>query len=193
MREWGKSRLIHASDMRVIKTLASGTIIRQDFRTAAQFVFFDTGDEHWQYATHGGTMFVVRHQGKPYGLICRHVLKDFHRRQLVVTDRRQGNQIAGLRSVAYPSEPKDAAIDTDLLDVAVIQVSDDVDAVFFKDAAYILDEKTLPKCSCPASRPRRDRLSPLERGPPLPNPANTWAGFGGEGLVGAAFREDALR
>jgi hypothetical protein len=35
-------RLIHASDKRVTQTLASGTIIRQDFRTAVRFVFFDT-------------------------------------------------------------------------------------------------------------------------------------------------------
>jgi hypothetical protein len=128
--------------MRVTQTLASGTIIRQDFRTAARFVFFDTGDENWQYATHGGTMFVVLYKGKPYGLTCRHILKDFRWQQIVITDRRHGTQIAGLRTVAYPSQPKDAAIDTDLLDVAVIQFSDNVDASFFKDAAYILDEKT---------------------------------------------------
>lgn len=129
--------------MRVTHTLASGIIIRQDFRTAARFVFFDTGDEQWQYATHGGTMFVVLYKGGPYGLTCRHVLKDFDWHQLLVTDQRQGKQIAGLRSVAYPSQPTDAAIDTDLLDVAVIQFSDDVGAAFFKDAAYILDEKTM--------------------------------------------------
>jgi hypothetical protein len=129
--------------MRVTQTLASGTIIRQDFRTAARFVFFDTGDEQWQYATHGGTMFIVLYKAKPYGLTCRHVLKDFEWHQLVVTDQRHGRQIAGLRSIAYPSQPKDAAIDTDVLDVAAVQFSDDVDAAFFKDAAYILDEKTM--------------------------------------------------
>jgi hypothetical protein len=110
--------------MRVTQTVASGVIIRQDFRTSARFVFFDTGDERWQYATHGGTMFVVLYKGEPYGLTCRHVLKDFDWPQLLVTDQRQGKQIAGVRSVAYPSQPKDAAIDTDLLDVAVIQFSD---------------------------------------------------------------------
>jgi len=69
--------------------------------------------------------------------------KDFNWRQLVVTDQRQCRQIAGLRSVAYPSQPKNAAVDTDLLDVAVIQFSDDVDAAFFKDAAYILEDMTI--------------------------------------------------
>ena len=72
-----------------------------------------------------------------------HVLKDFGWHQLAVTDQRQGRQVAGLRSVAYPSLTMRLAIDTDLLDVAVIQFSDDVDAAFFKDAAYVLDEKTM--------------------------------------------------
>jgi hypothetical protein len=58
------ARLIHSADVRVTQTLASGTIIRQQFRTAARFVFFDTGDEQWQYATHGGTMFIVALQGQ---------------------------------------------------------------------------------------------------------------------------------
>ena len=130
--------------MRVTQTLASGEAIRQDFRTAGRFVFFDTGLEQWQYATHGGTMFLVFYNDKPYGLTCRHVLNDFGLHQLVVTDRRQeGSQIAGLQSVAYPSKPKDAAIDTDVLDVAVIQFSDDVGAEFFKDPAYILDKNTM--------------------------------------------------
>ena len=136
-------RLIHSTDMRVTQTLASGITIRQDFRTAARFIFFDTGIDQWQYATHGGTIFVVLYKGEPYGVTCRHVLKEFDWSQLVVTDQRHGTQIAGLQSVAYPSRPKDAAIDTDLLDVAVIQFSSDVDAAFFKDAAYILDEKTM--------------------------------------------------
>jgi hypothetical protein len=121
--------------MRVTQSDASGTIIRQDFRTAARLVFFDTGDEQWQYATHGGTLFVVLYEGKPYGLTCQHVLKDFDWHQLVVTDQRQGRQVDRLSLVAFPSQPRDAATDTDLLDVAVIQFSDNVDAAFFKEAA----------------------------------------------------------
>ncbi len=130
-------------DFRVTQTLRSGTIVRQDFSTSARFVFFDTGHEHWQYGTHGGTLFIVLFRGKPYGLTCQHVLKDFGWHQLVVTDQRVGRQIAGLRSVAYASQPKDAAIDTDLLDIAVVQFSSNVDAAFFKDAAYVVDDNTI--------------------------------------------------
>jgi hypothetical protein len=76
-------------------------IIRQDFTTAARFVFFDTGLEEYRYATHGGTLFVVTYQGKPYGLTASHVFQDFSDGQLVVTDRRHGSEIAGVAAVPH--------------------------------------------------------------------------------------------
>lgn len=54
--------------MRVTQTLSSGLVIRQDFRDPVRFVFFDTGLYEWQYATHGGTMFVVRFGRSHYAL-----------------------------------------------------------------------------------------------------------------------------
>ena len=135
-------RLIFRDDQRVTQTLASGTVIRQDFAAATRMVLFDSGMKEWQYATHGGTLFIVIYRGKPYAVTCRHVLQDFNWHQLVVTDTRNGRAIAGLKSVAYPSQPREAATDTDLLDVTVIEFSDDIDASFFKDKAYVLDSAT---------------------------------------------------
>jgi hypothetical protein len=137
-------RLIHSADRRVTQTLASGTIIRQDFGTATRFVFFDTGLEEWLYATDGGTMFVVAYKGRPYGLTCRHVFKSFDWSQLVVTDLKDiGTKRAGLRSIAYPGAAVGEAVGSDVLDVAVIQFGEDVDLGFFHDSAYILDENTV--------------------------------------------------
>ncbi|MCC7252371.1 hypothetical protein [Hyphomicrobium sp.] len=136
-------RLINKTDMRVTQQLASGVIVRQDFRTATRFVFFDTGLDYWQYATHGGTLFVVTYAGRPYALTCRHVLKDFEWRQIVVTNARMGRNIAGLKTVAYPSRPTEEAVGSDILDVALIEFSDDIRADFFTDAAYILDPNTM--------------------------------------------------
>src|SRR6202008_2449447 len=99
-----RAKLIQSADQRVTQTLASGTIIRQDFRPATRFVFFDTGLEEWPYATHGGPLFVILYRGKPYGLTCRHVFKTFDWGQLAVTDERHGRAIAGLR---YLSEQTD--------------------------------------------------------------------------------------
>lgn len=136
-------RLIHKADKRVEQTLSSGIHVRQDFRRSARLVLFDTGLDEWTYATHGGTLFVVALRGKPYGLTCGHVLKDFGWRQLVVTDRRDGKQVAGLKSIYYPSQPEEHAVGSDVLDVTVVEFSDDVDPSFFKDAPYIIDPRTV--------------------------------------------------
>jgi hypothetical protein len=112
--------------MKTSQVLASGITIRQDIRDAVRAVLFETGFEGWEYATHGGTLFVVNYQGKVYGVTCAHVLKDFNWNQLVVTDRKTGTGIAGLKTVCYPSSPRDAAVDADILDVAVIEFADDI-------------------------------------------------------------------
>jgi hypothetical protein len=141
--ERAEATLIHAADKRVTQTLASGTIIRQDFRTATRFVFFDTSVDEWQWATDGGTLFVVAYRGKPYAITCRHVFKSFDWGQLIVTTEQFGGTRAPLRYIAYPSSPIAAAIDTDLMDVAVIQFDDDVDLGLFEDKVYLIDDTTV--------------------------------------------------
>ena len=135
-------RLIERMDHRVTQTLASGTIIRQDFRTATRFVFFDTGIAEWQWATDGGTLFVVGFRGKPYAITCRHVFKSFDWGQLIVTTEQFGGVEASIRYIAYPSNPTGAAVETDLMDVAVIQFDDGVDLGSFK-TAYLIDDNTV--------------------------------------------------
>jgi hypothetical protein len=138
-----RTKLIHSADQRIEQRLASGVTIRQDFRTSTRFPFFQTGHDEWQYATNGGTLFVVQYRGKPYGLTCRHIVQTFDWSQLVVTSERFGGGAAGLAHVAYASNPLGYAIDTDVLDLAVIQFSEDVDCAFFKDAPYLIDERTI--------------------------------------------------
>jgi hypothetical protein len=138
-----RTKLIHSADQRVQQRLASGVMIRQDFRASTRFPFFHTGHNEWQYATNGGTLFVVQYRGKPYGLTCRHILQTFDWSQLVVTAERFGGGAAGLGHVAYASNPVGHAVDTDVLDLAVIQFSEDVDCAFFKDAPYLIDERTI--------------------------------------------------
>jgi hypothetical protein len=138
-----RPRLIHLPDQRITQTLASGIMVRQDFRTATRFPFFHTGHDQWQYASYGGTLFVVLYGGKPYGLTCRHVLQTFDWGQLVITAERFGGGAAGLSKIAYATNPTGYAVDTDVLDLAVIQFSDDVASAFFTDAAYLIDENTV--------------------------------------------------
>jgi hypothetical protein len=120
------------------QTLASGMTIRQDFRDSARFVMFETGVEEWEYATHGGSAFIVKYQNHILGITCRHVLGDFNWRQIALTDEKFGKNIAGLKSIFYPSKPEEATQGSDLLDVAVVQFSNDVGAESFNDRAYSL-------------------------------------------------------
>ena len=131
--------------MRITQKLSSGVIVRQDFTTASRFVFFDSGNDDWRYATHGGTMFVVQYRGRLFGLTCGHILQDFEWKQLQVTDAKFGKNLANIRAVYNPSSPKNEAIDTDIVDVAIIEFTEDIDTKFFTDAAYIIDENKIAK------------------------------------------------
>ena len=116
--------------------------MRQDFRDSVRFVMFETGFEGWEYATHGGTLFVASLNGKPFGITCRHVLGDFDWRQLAITEAKFGQHFAGLKGIFYPSSPQGAAIGSDVLDIAVVQFADDVGPDFFTDPPYIIDDNT---------------------------------------------------
>jgi hypothetical protein len=124
------------------QTLATGIYIRQDFHDCVRIVLYETGDEQWRHATHGGTAFVVVFRGRPFAFTCRHVLQDFEWRQLVITNTKLGRKIARLQSVAYATQPEGAAEETDIIDIVVIECAPDVTATFFKDTAYILDSGT---------------------------------------------------
>lgn len=129
--------------MQITQQLASGLIIRQDFRDSVRFVMFETGVVGWEYGTHGGTAFIVNYGGRFWGITCRHVLVDFKWKQLALTDSKFGRNIAELRLVYYPSEPIEAAEGSDILDIAVVEFSADADAAFFNDRAYIIDDNTI--------------------------------------------------
>jgi hypothetical protein len=131
--------------MKITQRLSTGITVRQDFRDSVRFVTFQTGVEGWEYATHGGTAFIVNFRGKPFGLTCRHVRHDFYWGQLAITAAklgRKGSQFAALKSLAYPSDPGGEAVGTDILDVAIVEFADDVGTDFFTDPPYIIDANT---------------------------------------------------
>jgi hypothetical protein len=128
--------------MRVQQRLASGITIRQDFRTSVRFPIFETGYEEWPYATEGGTLFLVTFRGRVFGLTCRHVLGSFDWQQLRVTEAKYGRMFAPIRGLVYPSAPTGAAIDTDILDIAVVEFAPEIGPNFFPDPPYILDSNT---------------------------------------------------
>jgi hypothetical protein len=130
---------------KITQQLSTGITVRQDFRDSVRFAMFRTGVEGWEYSTHGGTAFIVNFRGKPFGLTCRHVLRDFYWGQLAIAAAkfgRKGSQFAVLKSLVYPSDPRGEAVGTDILDVAVVEFADNVRADFFTDPPYIIDTNT---------------------------------------------------
>jgi hypothetical protein len=136
-----------APSMRVQQRLASGITIRQDFRTSVRFPIFGTGYEEWPYATEDGTLFLVMFRGRVFGLTCRHVLGSFDWQQLRVTEAKYGRMFAPIRGLVYPSAPTGAAIDTDILDIAVVEFAPEIGPNFFPDPPYILDSNTCGSAS----------------------------------------------
>lgn len=137
----------HRMNLPAIQRLKSGLLVQQDFRVAARFAFFDTGFEGFRYGTHGGTIFISRYNFKYFAITCHHILQDYEWRQIIITDMKGGRRVAGIKSVSTPAAPRGHAVDTDLLDIAIIEFSDELTASFFDGGAYILDEKTISKSS----------------------------------------------
>lgn len=128
--------------MKISQELSSNVIIEQDFKTSARFVMFETGYEGWEYATDGGTLFVVNLGGKLLALTCGHVLKDFDPKTLCVTNARFGTHVAGFQALRRIKAATPDATETEATDVVVVELSD-VDPVFFTDPAYVIDAGTI--------------------------------------------------
>jgi hypothetical protein len=79
-----------------------------------------------------------------YGITCEHVRgRDFEWKQLVITNTKFGNRTARPKGFYLVSDPSGSAVDSDLLDIVVIEFSEDVDAEFFQGMAYVLDQGTV--------------------------------------------------
>ena len=74
--------------MRVTQKLVSGLVVRQDIPNAVRPVFFKTDFEEWLYATHGGTLSLIRFRGRVYGLTCNHVFMDFPTGRLFIVGKK---------------------------------------------------------------------------------------------------------
>jgi hypothetical protein len=128
------------------QTLASGLVIRQDFCEAARAIFYQTELADFLYATDGGTLFVVKYRGTLYGLTCKHVLKGWNAGTLFVTRRKmaeKGTPPAPIVNIAYPSQPIDAAEDTDITDICVLCFAPDIAPDFFHGTEYVIDANTI--------------------------------------------------
>jgi hypothetical protein len=114
-----------------------------------------TGIEEFQYATHGGTAFVVSYKHRLYAVTCRHVFKDFDEGQLTLFGAQfpsKGEKPAKIGAVCCPSSPLASAVGTDVTDFCLIEFETNVTTEFFGGNAYALNGRTV--CSSAAG----DRL-----------------------------------
>lgn len=141
--------------MKQTQILSSGLSIEQDLNAAVRPALFQTDYEDFLYATHGGTLFIVSFKGRPYALTCGHIFKDFEFGRLFIpADKfaKKGAKPATLKGLCYPSDPRHGAVDTDVVDICVVEFADPIDANFFNDAAYMIERKTV------ATSKRGDKL-----------------------------------
>ncbi len=132
--------------MRRPQTLSNGLVVRQDFGDAVRAVFFQTEYDEFLYATHGGTLFIVGFKERLYGLTCKHVFGDFSPDRLFITQDKQGTKgsmPAPVKGLCYPSAPRDAAVGGDVVDICAIEFATDIAPDFFRDSAYIIDDRTV--------------------------------------------------
>jgi hypothetical protein len=132
--------------MRRPQTLSTGLVVRQDFSDAVRAVFFQTEYDEFLYATHGGTLFIVSFQQRLYGLTCKHVFGDFSPGRLFITQDKQatkGSMPAPVEGLCYPSAPRDAAVNGDVVDLCAIRFADHIASDFFRDSPYIVDDRTV--------------------------------------------------
>jgi hypothetical protein len=131
--------------MAELQRLESGLLIRQDFRKCVRNVFFDTAYPDFPYSTYGGTIFIIYFDRKCYAITCRHVFKDFNWGQIAITNKRGGKWLAGIDSVIFASRPQNDAVDSEILDVAILELRSDAGISFFSDNLYIIDKNTVSR------------------------------------------------
>lgn len=109
-------------------------------KRATRCVLFETDLEDLDYATSGGTAFVISAFGRPFGVTAMHVQKGFPWGKLVITNSKFGSQIAGIDGIYHGKDPAKDSVDSDILDLAIISFSPDTPLEFFKSDFYEIDE-----------------------------------------------------
>jgi SEC-C motif len=113
--------------------------VPREIADSVRFVCFETHLEDFRYATNGGTAFIVRRKGTPFGITCRHVLRGFSIDDLVITDARTGRKAAGIKGMYHPTNLRGENEGSDLDDICVIAFNE-FEGQFF-DGAYDLDRQ----------------------------------------------------
>jgi hypothetical protein len=111
-------------------------------------VLFQTDLEDFQYATDGGTLFIVSYRGRPYGVTCNHVMKSFGYDDLAIfgsfnfAKGAAGANIKGYYRHGSSASNTDNTEGADVRDICIIVFADEVDLAFFGSDIYPIEENT---------------------------------------------------
>jgi len=131
--------------MRFQQRLASGLYIRQDIANAIRLPLFGSDFPEFPLWTHGGSVVLLSYLGKVYALTCKHIVcgdSKLWSALMVPTSKHGGSAflVSGCRT-AHAAWGH--AAETDILDLAVLRFTDDVDATAFGGGTYVLDPNTI--------------------------------------------------
>ena len=138
------------AEMMVRLSPSPGGVLHHRIGDAVRPVFFQTDHEEFLYATDGGTLFLVRFKGRIYGITARHVFtgNGFEPNRLFVTrDKfaKKGTPPAPIKGIYYPSSPHGAAEGTDIIDLCLIDFSEDIAPDFFIGSPYDMDTRPVER------------------------------------------------
>lgn len=117
----------------------------QNIKDSIRFPMFETGVTEFPYATHGGTIFLVNLDNIVYALTARHIAaegkpEEFDWKELVVTNKKFGDMVSGIKNMYKLSKFKGHAIGSDIGDIIIFELSEKPG--FFHDTAFIVSEGT---------------------------------------------------
>lgn len=130
--------------MQRTQQLASGLVVRQDFRDAARLVFFASDIPEFPFWTPGGTAFVVNFESRPYLVTCAHVINQAPSGdEPVITNVKFGNEPVRAKAIHRVHDLDGGVLDADMADVVVLSFDMAVSVGAFVDSAYVINADTV--------------------------------------------------
>lgn len=115
-------------------------------KAATRPILFDTRLEEYPLASYGGTITLVRFEGRIFGITCRHAFGDFRWQDLLLMNSRRGGECIRPRTMHGMTQAVDHAIDSSLLDIAIISF-EDVEHSWFVEQPLVMSAETVADCS----------------------------------------------
>jgi hypothetical protein len=119
--------------------------VLQDIISCVRPVLYDTGITDFQYATHGGTLFLVVYESRVCALTCAHVFGDFDSETLLVP----ADQIPEEGAPAVTPQGRyvsvnlqGAAEGSDIQDISVLDFPGQATIEFFKNNPFAISEES---------------------------------------------------